>query len=285
MTKLKKSLETPKYIKRSAKLISFFSDKLAVQFAMKLFITPIKFPTPNRELNMEKKSKIFPLELPKAKKDFMVYENGNGSKKALLIHGWNGRGTQLVSIAKELVDLDYTVVSFDAPGHGKSSKNTTVMTDFIEAAFVLERYYKGFDLIIGHSLGAMSTINVLGRGFKAKKAITIGSGDEIINIIKDFVKTIGLNEKIAHKLKEAFEAKYNKKIENYTVHEQIKKIEIPIFIIHDKNDLDVPYSASENIHRNAKNSKLLLTEKLGHRKILGDSKVIAEIKEFVSKKI
>ena len=79
--------------------------------------------------------------------------------------------------------------------------------------------------------------------------------------------------------------KYNEKIENYTVHEQIKKIEIPIFIIHDKNDLDVPYSASENIHRNAKNSKLLLTEKLGHRKILGDSKVIAEIKEFVSKKI
>lgn len=282
MSKQKKTLETPKYIKKTAKLLSFFSDKLAIQFAIKLFVTPIKFPTPNRELNMEKKSKIFPLELPKAKKDFVVYENGNGSKKALLIHGWNGRGTQLVSIAKELLDLGYTVISFDAPGHGKSSKNTTVMTEFIESAFVLERYYKEFDLVIGHSLGAMSAINALGRGFKSKKAIIIGSGDDVMNIIKDFVKTIGLKEKIAPKLKEIFEMKYNEKVENYTVHEQIKKIEIPVLIIHDKNDLDVPYTASETIHKNAKLSKLLLTEKLGHRKILGDAKVIKQIKEFVS---
>lgn len=282
MTKQKKSLETPKYIKRSTKLLSLFSDKLAIQFAMKLFVTPIKFPTPNREIIMEKKSKIFPLELPKAKKDFVVYENGNGTKKALLIHGWNGRGTQMVTIAKELIDLGYTVISFDAPGHGKSTKNTTVMTDFMEAAFVLERYYKEFDLIVGHSLGAMSTINVLGRGFKAKKAITIGSGDDIMNIIEYFVKGIGLKEKMVSKFKVAFETKYNEQIENYTVHEQIKKIEIPVFIIHDKNDLDVHFSASETIHKNAKNSKLLLTEKLGHRKILGDSKVIAQIKEFAA---
>ena len=282
MTKQKKSLETPNYIKRSAKVLSFFSDKIAVQFAMKLFVTPVKFPTPSRELNMEKKSKIFPLQLPKAKKDFVVYENGTGQKKALVIHGWNGRGTQLVSIIKELIDMDYTVISFDAPGHGKSSKNTSVMTEFMEAAFVLERQYKEFDLIIGHSLGAMTTLNVLGRGFKAKKAVTIGSGDEIMNIIKDFVKAIGLKEKIAPKLKDAFEEKYNEKIENYTVHNQVEKIDIPIFIIHDKNDLDVPYSASEEIHKHAKNSKLLLTEKLGHRKILGDTNVIAQIKDFIA---
>lgn len=281
MAKQKKSVETPKFIKRSTKILSFFSDKLAIQFALKLFVTPIKFPTPKRELNMEKKSEIFSLELPKAKKDFTVYEIKGGKKKVLIIHGWNGRGTQLASIAKELVEMDFTVVSFDAPGHGKSSKNTALMTDFIEAAFVLERYYKEFDVIIGHSLGGMSAINALGRGLKAKKAVIIGSGDEIINIIKDFVTGVGLKEKIADKFKSTFEEKYQEKIEDYTVHEQIKKTEIPILILHDKNDLDVSYTAAENIHEHAKNSKLILTEKLGHRKILGDSKVINEIKEFI----
>nr|WP_297309675.1 alpha/beta hydrolase [uncultured Flavobacterium sp.] len=282
MAKQKKSIETPKYIKRSTKLLSFFSDKLAIQFALKLFVTPIKFPTPKRELNMEKKSKIFPLELPTAKKDFTVYEIVGGPKKALFIHGWNGRGTQLATIAKELAEMNYTIVSFDAPGHGKSSKNPALMTDFIEAAFVLERYYKEFDLIIGHSLGGMSTINALGRGFKAKKAIIIGSGDEIQNIIKDFVIGIGLKEKISEKFKIAFEEKYQEKIENYSVHKQVEKVDIPVLIIHDKNDLDVPYSAAENIHKYAKNSKLILTNKLGHRKILGDSKVIDEIKKFIT---
>lgn len=282
MDKQKRSIEIPKYIKRTAKVISFFSNDLAVKFAIKLFITPIKFATPNRELKMEKNSKIFPLELSKAKKDFVVYENGNGNKKALIIHGWNGRGTQLASLAKELIDLDYTVISFDAPGHGKSNKNTAVMTEFMEAAFVLERYYKQFDLVIGHSLGAMTTINILSRDFKAKKAVIIGCGDEITNIIKDFLKSIGLKEKIAPKLKTEFEKIYKLSINDYTVHEQVKKVDIPLFIIHDKNDLDVPYTASETIHENAKNSKLLLTEKLGHRKILGDANVISQIKDFIS---
>lgn len=281
MKKQKKTLEIPSYIKKSARAISYFSDDLTVRFAMKLFVTPTKFPTPNRELTMESKSKKFHLELPKAKKDFMVYENGNGSKKALVIHGWNGRGTQLASLVKELIAMDYTVVSFDAPGHGKASKNTAVMTDFMEAAFVLERYYKDFDLIIGHSLGAMTAINVLGRGFKAKKAVTIGSGDVIINIIKDFVKAIGLKQNLVEKFILNFEQKYNVSITDYTVHEQVKNFEIPLLIIHDKNDLDVPYTDSETIYKHAKKGKLLLTEKLGHRKILGDAKVISEIKKFI----
>ena len=41
------------------------------------------------------------------------------------------------------------------------------------------------------------------------------------------------------------------------------------------------FKIREYIHKNLKNSTLLITEDLGHRKILGDSKVIETVKEFI----
>jgi len=277
------TVQIPQYIRSSVKALSFLSNKWATKLAMKLFITPFKFPLPKREIHMDTFSVKYPLELPKAKKDILVYENGNGTKKALLIHGWNGRGTQLFSIAKELTQSGYTVISFDAPGHGKASKNTSVMTEFMEAAFVLERKYDGFDIVIGHSLGGMTAINVLSRGFQARKAVIIGSGDIIQDIMDDFIKRIGLKPKIGIKLKELFEKTYNENIDNYTISNQIQKVKIPVLIIHDRNDLDVPYTAAEHIYSKAPNAELYLTEKLGHRKILGNGNVLQKIKEFIEK--
>jgi hypothetical protein len=51
-------------------------------------------------------------------------------------------------------------------------------------------------------------------------------------------------------------------------------------VIHDKDDLEVKSSAA--YLRSFKNGKLLLTEGLGHRKILGDSEVIQRTVQFVS---
>ena len=51
-------------------------------------------------------------------------------------------------------------------------------------------------------------------------------------------------------------------------------------MVHDENDYEVPVKAGINIHQHVKNGDLLLTQGLGHRKILGDSNVIKKIIEF-----
>jgi hypothetical protein len=60
------------------------------------------------------------------------------------------------------------------------------------------------------------------------------------------------------------------------------KVTIPILVIHDKDDLEVPVKAAQHIYDHLKNGKLLLTEGLGHRKILGDSEVIQRTVQFVA---
>ena len=90
-----------------------------------------------------------------------------------------------------------------------------------------------------------------------------------------------LKPKIGLLLKNHFERNFGEPMENYAASFSAKSVNIPIFIVHDKNDADVNVKAAHNIHKNLKNSTLLITEDLGHRKILGDSKVIETVKEFI----
>lgn len=280
--KQEKVLEVPRYIKNTSKVLQTLNKNMAAAFALKLFETPIKYKMPKREQKMYEVSHKSKLTLPESGKEIVVYENKFGSKKVLLVHGWNGRGTQLVSIAKAFKELNYTIVSFDAPGHGKSPKTSANMKHFIEAVFELDKKYNGFDVMIGHSLGGMSVINSLGRGLQTEKAVIIGSGNTTKAITEDFLGTIGMKQKLTPTLINMFERKYNDKMTNYDVADQALKVNVPVLIIHDKNDKDVPFTAAEAISKNLQNNELLITTGLGHRKILGDENVIEKIVQFVT---
>ncbi|MEG0917484.1 MAG: alpha/beta hydrolase [Myroides sp.] len=280
--KQEKVLEVPRYIKNTSKVLQTLNKNMAAAFALKLFETPIKYKMPKREQKMYEVSHKSKLTLPKSGKEIVIYENKFGPKKVLLVHGWNGRGTQLVSIAKAFKELNYTIISFDAPGHGKSTKTAANMKHFIEAVFELDKKYNGFDVMIGHSLGGMSVINSLGRGLQTDKAVIIGSGNTTKAITEDFLVTIGMKQKLTPILINLFERKYNDKMTNYDVADQALKVNVPVLIIHDKNDKDVPFTAAEAISKSLENNELLITTGLGHRKILGDEKVIEKIVQFVT---
>ena len=277
-----KVLEVPRYIKNTSRVLSALNKNLAAAFALKLFESPIKYKLPKREQKMFEVSHKSKIILPESKKEIFVYENKFGPKKILLVHGWNGRGTQLVSIAKAFKELNFTIISFDAPGHGNSAKTTANMKHFIEAIFELDKKYNGFDIIVGHSLGGMSIINALGRLLQTQKAVIIGSGNKTKDITEDFLQTIGMSKKLAPTLIALFEHKYQDKMQNYDVDVHAKKLNIPVLIMHDLNDKDVPFTTSEAIHKNIPNSELILTQGLGHRKILGDETVIEKIIQFAT---
>lgn len=278
--KHQQSLEIPQYIKFIGQSLQLFSSNWATSFALKLFTTPLKFKTPKRELEMDQNSSQRNVLIPKLGKEIVAYHYGSSSKKALLIHGWNGRGTQMVTLANMLLEAGYSTISFDAPGHGKAPKNNSNMTEFIESSLVLEKKYGPFDLVVGHSLGGMTTINALKRGLHAKKAVIIGSGDVVQDIIDDFVKQLQLKPEIAQKMKCRFEKHFDQTMESYCVNTAAAELDLPILVIHDEDDKDVPVSAAYNIAKNLKKGELMITKKLGHRKVLGDKKVIQRIKNF-----
>lgn len=277
------TLKIPKIILITAKFLEVISTKLAVKFAAKLFTTPIKHKIPKREFHMDKNSLQKKFFIPSIKKDITVYEYGISEKKILLVHGWSGRGTQLVKIADELLTLGYSTISFDAPSHGKSKGNSSIMIEFIASILELEKQFGPFEFAIGHSLGGMSILNAIRENLKVKKAVIIGSGDIIQDIIDDFIKKLELKPKLGIKLRNYFEKKYESKMDFYSASNAAKEVSIPVLIIHDENDEDVNVIAAFNINENLKNSSLMITKNLGHRKILGNTEVIKRIVEFIKK--
>ena len=279
--KNRKSLQIPKYILILSKILEYTSKKLAAKFAMKLFTTPTKFKIPKRELAMDKLSTQQDLIIPSINKQIRVYQIGNMNKKILLVHGWSGRGTQLWSIAEKLLKNGYSIISFDAPAHGKSAGKTSDMTEFVAAIHELEKQYGSFHTIIGHSLGAMATLNAVKNGVKTGKIITIGSGDIIQDIVNEFIKKLGMTIATAKEMTKLFEKKFNATINSYSAYIAAKEITVPTLVIHDSDDKDVPVNTSKHIHKHLKNGQLLITDNLGHRKILGDKNVINNILNFI----
>lgn len=274
-------LPIPKFIIKTGQFLNLFSTKAVVLYAAKLFTTPIKHRIPKRELEMDTNSTQQLIPVPSINKSIMVYQYGKSDKKVLLVHGWSGRGTQLFKIADALLKEGYATVSFDAPAHGKSPGNSSIMLEFIASIFELEKQYGPFEVAIGHSLGGMAVLNAAKSGFKTDKIIVIGSGDIVHDIIDDFIKKLQLKPVISLKLRAHFENKYNEAMDNYSAFKAAEAIEKPILVVHDENDYEVPVKAGINIHQHVKNGELMITKGLGHRKILGDANVIHKIIEFI----
>lgn len=277
------TLKIPKTILITAKFLEVISTKLVIKFAAKLFTTPIKHKIPKRELLMDKESVQEKVFVPSINKEIVVYHYGKSEKKILLVHGWSGRGTQLVKIADELLNLGYSTISFDAPAHGKSKGNSSIMVEFIASILELEKQFGAFEFAIGHSLGGMSILNAIREKLKVRKVVIIGSGDIIQDIIDDFIKKLELKPEIGIKLREHFEKKYGVEMNFYSASNAAKEVLIPVLIIHDENDVDVNVKAAYNIKENLNISELMITKNLGHRKILGNTEVIKRIVEFIKK--
>lgn len=281
-SKKKEGIEVPKIIIYGVKIIEFFSKDLVTKVGAKIFTTPIKHKAPKREHEMDRIARKETVFIPKIDKSIVVYHYGDSTKKVLLVHGWSGRGTQLVKFAEELISKGYSTISFDAPAHGKSGSSTTLMPEFIASILELENKYGPFEYAIGHSLGGMSLLNSVKQGLKIKKLVTIGSADKIQDILNDFVQKLKLKPDIALKMKNHFEGKFGEPMENYAAHVAAQKVEIPTLIIHDENDYEVPIFCAENIYKHLPNGEFYKTKKLGHRKILGDKDVIQKTMSFIN---
>lgn len=277
----RRSMAIPKPIRVTAKVLEATSQKMAAKFAMKLFITPMKFSIPKREEKMDTESRQEFVKVPAINKTIRAYHYGDSNKKVLLVHGWSGRGTQLQSIAEKMVKKGYSTVSFDAPGHGKAPGKTSDMTEFIAAILELEKQYGPFTYAVGHSLGGMSVLNAIKQGLKVDKAVIIGSGDIIEDIMNNFIKELGMNIGTGKLMMKLFEKKFGKTINSFSAYIAAQAVTVPVLVIHDEDDTDVPVTAAHHIHKHLANSQLMITQGLGHRKILGDSTVIKTLTQFL----
>jgi len=288
MTKIDKNLIPvqalliPKPILYTGKVLNLISPFLASRFAARLFLTPFKYKRPEREKVMAIESRKEKVNIKNINREVIVYNYGNSNKKILLVHGWSGSGTQLSKIADQLLQKGFSTVSFDAPAHGEAPGKRSNMLHFIETIQQLEKTHGPFYSAIGHSLGGMSLLRATKLGLMIEKLVIIGTANSITKITKEFAKNLQLSQKTGILMKRYLDTRYGEDLDNYSGGVSAEAVKIPTLVVHDKNDVDVHYAEALEIKEKLTEGKLLLTEKLGHRKILGDKEAIHKIIDFIT---
>ena len=275
------SLFIPIPVRCFAKTLELISSRLASFFGIRLFITPVNFPIPKREQYMLKSAQKKRLHIPEIKKEIEILSYGYSKKKVLLVHGWSGRSTQLFAFADKLLENGYMVISFDGPAHGKSTGRTTMMPEFLKTIEKINTSFGPFEAAIGHSFGATSLYNAAATFLDIKTFIAIGSGDRISDIISNFAKNLYLKEKSAKKIQLGLEKKWMIHIDDFSSSSVAKKIKIPVLVVHDIIDGDVPVSCAYRIRQNLEKGSLFITNGLGHTKILRNNEVINKSIKFI----
>jgi pimeloyl-ACP methyl ester carboxylesterase len=257
---------------------------LAAKKAMQLFMTP-------KRRNDGKLSPVFNQSVIMGtayqKTRIRSYMWGHTGKIVLLVHGWESSSKIFESFIIPILNAGYRVVAMDGPAHANSSQKQTNMIDFGDALYtVLKRLEKsgGVYAIVGHSFGGSSLINMLYRKSKPrslKKIVLIAIPSRIDHIFYDFFKFIRLSSNAVEEFKILMESKFGLKIEGLKVNNWVDNLEIEkVLVVHDRNDKVISYRETESLVNDWKNARLILTEGLGHNRIMKSADVIENIIQY-----
>ena len=275
-------LRIPSWIRFGVWLSQQLSTSLATQLALYLFFRPQRFKRPVREQVMHEHALQTSCYVPEIDKVIQVFRFAGKGPKVLLLHGWSGRGTQLFAFADELRKSNAEVVTFDMPAHGQSLGNKTNIVELVACIKEVHAKYGPFDHAIAHSMGSMALLRALRDGILMKSVAIIGSGDKIRNVFYRFSEQLQFSDKVTEQMIQAVEKKFGMNLESYSSSMSLEHLEMPLLIVHDKDDKETPFVYSKDLHEIANNSELLLTSGLGHHRILRDSKTVQRIVQFIN---
>ena len=273
----------PKVILLLSRILDILSPYLASRLLLFFFTRPIYFKTPDREFEFLEKSELSRILIPELNKNLQIYRLRNEGEKVLFIHGWNGRGSQFHQIAKECHNTGFDVTVFDLPGHGKSTSRSCNMPEIVSCIDHLNKKIGPFDHVISHSIGSVAALNSVKGENDFQSIVTISLPSlKIRPLFNDFVGMFGLPEKkYTDMMFGYFERKYKEKVSSFDPIGFASSLHIRSLIIHCKDDRDADMSSSKGLHLEMANSEIILTEGLGHRRILRSELVSESIVNFL----
>lgn len=210
---------------------------------------------------------------------------GSGSKVVIVSHGWGDTSSSFEQMIISLTQQGYVVAAIDHIGHGKSSGNNSHLLSFIETLELLMEQFNeeriNVDAIIGHSMGAIATLNLPSYLLENKKVILISSPINFFELMFKKVEQAGISRRLLTRVLDSISHKHGKIWQQLTTEHNRDKLALNFTFIHDRQDRYAPFADVTQYLQQEKNT-LIETQGLGHRRILSDTNVIKNIAQVLS---
>ncbi len=261
--------------------LGLIHPRLIANKGFQLFCSPMSSKLKKHQFDFLETGKHQILEFENEK--IQTYKWGNGSRKILLVHGWASNTFRWKNYVPKLIDNDCTVYALDAQAHGLS---TGKILNVVIYAKILELFIKQnekIDVIISHSIGSFSTTYWLfqNKVNSIKKVIIMGAPENADDFFTFYKNSLSLTNKTLNIVIQQFIKNLNHPPSYFSISSFAKEINNDCLIIHDKDDKEADFKNSIKLHKNWKNSELLLTEGLGHN--LKSAEIIEKVINFIKK--
>lgn len=256
-----------------------FAPKSAIDRAIRQMLTPPRQVFSDAELASLEEASLVPVPFVTGR--LIAWRWGRASDPTvLLVHGWGGRGTQLRGFIKPLLERGFSVVAYDAPGHGMTGGEESSLPHILQGLDATLDHLGPVHAIVAHSVGgAMATIALAQRP-DIDRAVLIAPPASLV----DHTRRVAM----ALRWPEALRAATQRRIEyrfgmNWTEFEAESSCgKQPILVIHDAGDREVALNEGLRHARHWPLGRLLQTSGLGHRRVLEDPLVIEATTDFIS---
>lgn len=262
------------------RVLSATAPSVASRVAMDLFMTPRRFTAPKREQEVLAQGTPFTVSLG-ASTEVRAWKFGGEGPAVLLAHGWEGRGSQLTPFVAPLLDRGYSVVTFDAPGHGASPGSRSSLPHFAWAIRAVADTLPAVHAIIAHSLGCAAATLAMREGLPVNRVVYLAPPLNPVDYTARFGDILGLDDATILGLQKRIEERFARKWSDYSLAESARTMTTPLLVVHDREDRDTYWNEGAALAEAWPGARLITTEGLGHRRILRDEKVIEQITRFV----
>ena len=259
--------------------VAAVSPGLAAAALETLFITPRRRPAPVRERPWLAGSESWTVRA--GARDVVVRCWGTGPA-VLLVHGWEGRGSQLGPFVAPLSAAGFRAVAFDAPGHGDSPGRRSSLVEMAQAVGAVARDVGGVHGVIAHSLGAAAVTAAIDAGLRPERAVFLAPPADAGRFLYALAAALGLDAEIARRAQRRTERRLGVAWERVRLAGLAPSMSTPLLVFHDRGDREVPWASGAEVARRWPGSRLVTTSGLGHRRILRDPDVVAGAVGFLT---
>ena len=147
-----------------------------------------------------------------------------------------------------LLAKKFSIIAFDGPSHGASSKGTTSSFEFTDLVTALIKKFEPQHLI-SHSFGSVAALISTGRHpeLKLEKYVGVTVPNKLRERLEEIANYLGLPYIVVTRLIEKIEANHNVEVDKINVQDYAPKSLSNELILHDVNDRVLPLSDQKKL--------------------------------------
>lgn len=212
---------------------------------------------------------------------------GDEGPTVVLLHGWGGHAGQMSAFVAPLRQAGFRVVAFDAPAHGASAASRhggrrVTFFEFSDALQAVAERESSLAGIIAHSGGCTAVSLAMRAGWEAPRQMAfVAPFAQPLNAVEDFARMIGTTSEVTEIFRQGVERWLGHPwsyLDITTLEDEHKWRHL--LIIHDEQDNDVPMAQSAALANSWPSATLVVTQGLGHRRILREPSVVEQTLAF-----